>query len=410
MAKRTYDTFLRVSYALGARGKVYDDIPSSTKHDWLTKSSDHIYGSNEMAKYAQIIISAEEHKLLKQSLWSITKLFLTYRNIVNDLKDKNQLLYKASNNIIRITHSWSGQKKIKRISNALNISQQQYIAWKKGFYCNFSPISLCRKKYANQLSFSEVKMIGRYISNPEYKNWSLISIYYKMLRETNIYLSDRTFYKYCRILGERILKRRKRLSKEGPRANNPLELLHMDITEYKIADNVKAYVHMVIDNYSRKILGYKISTKKNATLAFENLTEVYSILNHNGKDTIEIMSDDGSENKSITSEFMDSQSDLIHSIARKGSITCTNNMIESVFKKIKQCFIYHRDISNYNHFEEILEEAVIIYNEKMPLAALNGRTPSEAFEHINPFPEDMEDKILKAQYQRYMENINGRCF
>jgi transposase InsO family protein len=410
MSKTTYDTFLMLSYAQGVRGKIYDNIPSSTKHDWLNRSHDHIYGAKEIAEYAQIIVSAEEQKMLKKSLLTITKLFIIYRNIVDGLKEKNQLLYGVRNIIIKATDQWTKTIQLKRVSKILNINQQLFLIWKKGYRCLHAPFSICRKRFANQLSFSELRRIKKYLTNKRFINWSLISVYYKVLRESQVYFSDRTFYKYCKILGIKKPKKRKRKINIGPRASKPLELLHMDITEYRLMDNVKVFIHMIIDNYSRKILGYKIALNKNAKLAFENLKEVYESLSLEKLSKVEIMSDDGSENKSITAEFISKKNELSHTIARKTELDCTNNMIESVFRKLKESFIYPRDIHNYLAFIKIFDNAVIEYNEVMPLAAIEGRTPNEAFEGVNPFLENLKEKMQKAHYQRYMENKNGRCF
>jgi transposase InsO family protein len=46
--------------------------------------------------------------------------------------------------------------------------------------------------------------------------------------------------------------------KIGIRAKTPGELLHLDVTIVKLLDGTRAYLHAVIDNYSRKILAWTL--------------------------------------------------------------------------------------------------------------------------------------------------------
>jgi hypothetical protein len=45
----------------------------------------------------------------------------------------------------------------------------------------------------------------------------------------------------------------------GVRAVRPNELWHVDVTILKLLDGTRAYIHAVIDNYSRKILAWLVA-------------------------------------------------------------------------------------------------------------------------------------------------------
>jgi putative transposase len=264
----------------------------------------------------------------------------------------------------------------------------------------------------NQLTFKEVKLIEQFVLNPEYRNWSLISIYYKLIRESERFFSDRTYYKYVSILGLRRSKNKKPKAKNtGPRANRPLQLLHMDITEYWITDNIKAYLHIVMDNYSRKILGFKVALNKSAELACENLKEVYKKFNLAGhKDVMIMINDNGSENYDITKQFIESLPNMTQYFAnRKKRKQWTNNMIEALFCKMKG-FVREYEYRDFDSFVRKFEDIKELCNDKIPIAATGGRTPNEAFEGINPFSDSLTSLIQRSHIQRVMENRNGRCF
>ena len=49
--------------------------------------------------------------------------------------------------------------------------------------------------------------------------------------------------------------------KVGLRATRPNEFWHIDATVIWLLDSTKAYVHAVIDNYSRRILAWRVSSR-----------------------------------------------------------------------------------------------------------------------------------------------------
>ena len=68
---------------------------------------------------------------------------------------------------------------------------------------------------------------------------------------------------WARLIKERGWPRpRKRLypdkPTEGIRASRPGEILHIDVTIIKLLDGTKTYLHAVIDNFSRRILAWKL--------------------------------------------------------------------------------------------------------------------------------------------------------
>jgi hypothetical protein len=73
--------------------------------------------------------------------------------------------------------------------------------------------------------------------------------------------------------------------KVGCRAIAPNEAWHIDVTIIKQLDGTKAYVHAVIDNYSRKILAWTVAEKLNinhldSTATLQKLIEFY-VAEHN---------------------------------------------------------------------------------------------------------------------------------
>lgn len=134
--------------------------------------------------------------------------------------------------------------------------------------------------------------------NPSFLNWSLNSVYWQMMRDDIAAMGLSTFYKYVRILNLRRSKMPPRKIKHslGIRAKKLAEILHMDITIFKPMDNTRVFIYLIVDNFSKCILGWKASLKYSAQIAFENLYEACN--NHNlFNQNIQLIVDGGSENK-----------------------------------------------------------------------------------------------------------------
>jgi putative transposase len=52
--------------------------------------------------------------------------------------------------------------------------------------------------------------------------------------------------------------------KEGIRATRPNEYLHIDVTVIRLLDGTRLYLHAVIDNFSRRILAWKLGSTETA--------------------------------------------------------------------------------------------------------------------------------------------------
>ena len=61
--------------------------------------------------------------------------------------------------------------------------------------------------------------------------------------------------------------------KEGIRATKPGELLHIDVTIIKLIDGTRTYLHAVIDNFSRRILAWKLAASLEPGTTCQVLTD-----------------------------------------------------------------------------------------------------------------------------------------
>ncbi|MBM9578540.1 DDE-type integrase/transposase/recombinase, partial [Leptospira sp. 201903070] len=118
-----------------------------------------------------------------------------------------------------------------------------------------------------------------------------------------------------------------------------LLLLHMDTTILRVQDGAKVYIHFIMDNFSRTILGWKASLEWNSKMAMLNLREVCEKFNLFQK-PIQLLCDDGSENAGEVDVFLRSPGLFIEKLIAQVDITFSNSMIEAVNKKMKYEFLF----------------------------------------------------------------------
>ena len=410
MHYNSYSTEYKILYQKGLIDKKsYSLIPKSTRIEWKNKNYDNVYGIREIEDFIFQFKLVKEFQITRATLFGLCKMIFVFRNIVNSVSNSNKLFFEHKNAILKNIDLLARFHNIKLILKLFGFSYNQLSYWKNHFSCKYSPINLCRKIAVSQLTRYEVWIIKSFVLDEAYKYWSLRSVYFKMLRDSNCYIHLSTFYKYVSLHGLRsgriICKPYKNWIRI--RADDPLKILHMDITEYRIADNIKVYIHIIADNFSRKPLGILTALNKSAILAYENLSNVYNKYLQDLPKVI-IYTDGGAENRSVTEKFMLEHENISHRICQTNGYG-SNSMIEAIIKKIKQCFIYPYSYTDFDDFTSKLKNAITVYSEQMPLDALGGKTPNEAFNGINPFPATMEHLIHEAAVNRKNFNRFDYC-
>ena len=220
------------------------------------------------------------------------------------------------------------------------------------------------------------------MSDQVYKHLSKASVYLKAIRDGNLNCGVSTFYKYCRLLGFKNKPRRKKTDQYRPlRTSYPNQVWCADVTIFKTADNVKHYIHFLIDHYSKMILGYRVERSPSA-LAIKTLIQNACIKYQPEK--LQFLTDGGSENvNSMVSNCINSSEIPIKHIIAQKDVIFSNSMIEAVNKIIKHQFLHPKEIANRKHLTQILRKTIPIYNTIRPQMNLGGNTPLETFNGIS---------------------------
>ncbi len=279
--------------------------------------------------------------------------------------------------------------------------------------CLISPIHKCPKVWPNQISQRELYEMKNILFDPAYHKWSVHSIHSESVRKKRLFICRDSFYKYSKLLGfKRFIIKKPRYEK-GIRASFPNEVIHADVTCLKLLNGLTAYIYILIDNFSRFIISYKVSLSLSADIALSNLKESYDKIFRNFTEHIDsyiiFLTDGGTENDNdLIKQFLKDKISIRHLIALK-DIHFSNSMIEAVNKTLKYSWLLRSKFHDLKELERYLETAVQEYNHVRPHHAHKYQTPAEAYFGKKPDFISIQSGFEQARLQRIHENRLAAC-
>lgn len=161
----------------------------------------------------------------------------------------------------------------------------------------------------------------------------------------------------------------------------PGQVLAGDITYLKLKDGF-LYLAVVIDIFTRKVVGWSMSRSMHTQLVLDALAAAMRATSPDAK--VVFHSDRGSQYASEAYRKFCKNIDIIPSMSRKGNCY-DNSYVESWFGSLKKECIYR----NSNNTEEVVRELVfnyieVWYNKRRKHSALGYVSP-EQFNKINSF-------------------------
>lgn len=223
--------------------------------------------------------------------------------------------------------------------------------------------------------------------------------------------SIESWYKYAKLLGiskkpPRCLKKRK----IGIRASTPNEIWHADVSVFRTADHVKAYLYFIVDNFSRSILSWRVSLKLCAPTRLETIKEAYFKYIHNTGKDVSLMVDGGSENNNSEVDGFINSVVSIKKIIAQQDIHFSNSMVEAVNKIVKYRSLFLKDITNFEALQKHLKSFVPVYNQVRPHISLKGLTPAEVLSGMRPDNiEDLKKAGLISSKQSFQRADHINC-
>jgi putative transposase len=354
-------------------------IPRTTAQYWVKKESQLAVTSEQMdSLYRQKCESLEQElgreRALRKLVESIRKIFPF------DFQTKYVKSKVARTEIVAAIQECKKLNKLSTCLSAIGLSKSSYQRWASEVSFCASTKSPCQRRRPTQLTEAEVAVMKKFVTSyNRYYSWSRPS---KTVRKV--------------------------IKKTGIRVLAPNLLWHVDVTVVNLCPGRKLYIQAVIDNFSRYVVAWRVSDFIGADGTIELLTHARK--NAATMEKIVVLTDPGSENNNhAVTEFTVSRN--MQRVLARVEVHYSNSMIESLFRMLKNNFLYHQDIRNIQDLERKARFYFTQHYEVIPQAVLAGATPVEFYRRL--WTEKNESRLksqrAEAVIARRAKNLSPPC-
>lgn len=370
-------------------------IPRKTAKHWIEKGADeNTQLSTEysllLAKITQLQIQLEREKQLRR------------------LFEKVKRIAPLNNELEKVVDPVKREKVINAIKDAkkhaplieclriIGLTKSTYYRWTSEFSPKINALGGIIRKSSNQLTDQEIFKLKEILTAKKYLHFPIASLHYYMLRTRELICSMQTWYRYLKLLGikrwNQLGRERMKNNEEGIRATYPNELWHIDVTQVKLKGGKKAYVQVVVDNYSRYVLAWKVTDNIGALSTIKTLREAHKKTAEFGIETGVVM-DGGGENIGAKVEDYIYSKNFKRLIAQV-DIESSNSLVEALFRSMKNNYLYHHDIRSITQLKYRVGFYLNQHNQVIPHSAFRGATPEEIYKNRWNERREHELKIL----------------
>jgi putative transposase len=261
---------------------------------------------------------------------------------------------------------------------------------------------------AQRLTFHEVQAIGDMVQSTQHRHMSIRGLALHAQRIGTVFAHPATWSKLIRERGWRRPKLRLYPAKPkvGFRASAPDEAWHLDVTILKLLDGTKAYVHAVIDNFSRRILAWTVADRLDPMNTHAVLVGAASHLADPSR--ADVVMDSGVENlNGAVDELFDGSA--LRRVIAQIDVSFSNSLIEAWWRTLKHQWLYLHSLDDLPTVRKLVAFYVAAHNGMMPHHAFQGQTPDEIFGRGDHVPDELAARRQAAQQQRVATNRSAAC-
>ncbi len=257
----------------------------------------------------------------------------------------------------------------------------------------------------NKLSISERAQVLATLNQPRFVDLPPIQIFAQLLDEDTYYCSISTMY---RVLGENSqVKERRRLARHPackiPElvATKPGEVYSWDIT--KLPGPVKGKYfdcYVMIDIFSRYIVGAHVHTTETGPLAQEMMREIFNI--HGQPKVVHADRGTSMTSKTVAALLADLEITRSHSRPR---VSNDNPYSESWFKTLKYAPVFPERFANIGAARAFINDFVAGYNHTHHHTGIGLNTPADVHYGLAPAKAQNRAETLAAARARNPERF-----
>ncbi len=376
-SRRTYDYRIQEAICESGDRELFPElkIPRSTIRSWIHRGAPDVI-SCDLAAHDYAELAAEIERLRRRTalLGTVVGLLIAMVRVSKPQLDYERLPEGDAKRILLRAIKRAGKDlPLNAALRITRLSASRYHSWCRAEAgCDLEDQPSCPRVVPTRLTPNEVENMREMVESDDHRNMSLRALALHAQRIGKVIAAPSTWYRLVKTAGWRRPRNRVYPAKPkvGIRASAPGELLHLDVTIIKLLDGTRAYLHAVIDNYSRRILSWRLEERLGSGGTCRTLREAVVQLNNCPEHTI-VVADSGSENVNGAVDDLLDDEELTRVLAQV-EITFSNSMIEAFWRSLKHAWLYLHTLDSLAALRRLIEFYVTAHNAVMPHFGIPG--------------------------------------
>ena len=403
LVQRTGD--VTVATALG--------VPRSTARGWLA-ATPAVVVCLDVAELTEPELRREVLRLRRrvQKLTALLRLVLALlRTSGFRLTEQRLPEGHAKMRILRAVNRAREYLPLPAVLRFLRISPSRFHAWRRRQRaCALDDQSSCPRRSPSRLIATEIRAIHDMVTSPEYRHVPTGTLTVLAQRLGTVCASPSTWYRLVRQNGWRRPRLRVHPAKPkiGLRTTRANEMWHIDTTVIRLLDGTRAYLHAVIDNFSRRILAWRVAD------TFSPVNSVTVLLDASqaaapSDTTPVVLSDAGVENVNAQVDAL-IETGVLRRLLAFTELKFSNSMIEAWWRSLKHQWLFLHSLDSTATVRRLVAFYVDQHNRVLPHSAFRGQTPDEMyFGTGDAMPADLRSRAAAARRARVDANRSASC-
>ena len=293
----------------------------------------------------------------------------------------------------------------------LRLSASRFHAWRRRQdACALDDQSSCPHTSPHRLTPREVLAIKDLVTAVEYRHLPTGTLAVLAQRLGTVLAAPSTWYRLVRQYGWRRPRLRVHPAKPkvGLRTTAPDEMWHIDTTVSRLLDGTRAYLHAVIDNFSRRILAWRVADTFAPVNSLAVLLEASQGATRSASTPV-VLADAGVENVNAQVDALIT-SGVLRRLFAFTELKFSNSMIEAWWRSLKHQWLFLHPLDSVATIRRLVAFYVHEHNHVLPHSAFQGQTPDEMyFGTGDAVPADLRSRAAAAHRARVAANRSASC-
>jgi len=297
---------------------------------------------------------------------------------------------------------------LRTVLRVIGLSHARYHDWIREDRCDLDDRPSCPRSSPQQLTPTEVNTIRDMVTSDKYRHVSTGVLARLAQRLGKVFASPTTWYRLVRAHEWRRPRLRVHPAKPkvGIRASRPNEIWHVDTTVIRLLDGSRAYLHAIIDNFSRRILAWNVVGNFHPSVTAQLLLDASKSVT-SGKPTLLV--DGGVENFNFAVDKI-VETGILKRVLAQTEVTFSNSLIESWWRVLKHQWLYLNTLDTVTTVRKLVAFYIEQHNTHLPHSSFRGQTPDEMYSGTGShIPKELEASRSGARKSRMDANRAQTC-